>query len=74
MKRKVVSHKSLPARIPLISTAVLYLLLDKFHAPEWLWASIGTLWVLFLIGSVIAVFTQEPVELYPSKPKPKEEN
>ena len=64
MKRKVVSYKSLPAHIPLLSTAVIYLFLDKFHAPEWLWASVGTLWAIFFITCTVVVFAQESVDLF----------
>jgi hypothetical protein len=71
MKRKVISQKSLPVRIPLLSTAVLYLLLDKFSAPEWVWASVGTLWGLLCVTAVIMLFTQETVDMFPGQPKDK---
>jgi hypothetical protein len=34
--RKVIAQKNLPMRIPLWPTLTTWLLLDRFHAPEWL--------------------------------------
>ena len=71
MKRKVISHKSLPSRVPVMSAIVLYLLLDRLSAPEWVWASVGTLWGLMLVTSIVLLFTQEAVDMFPGQPKEK---
>lgn len=58
-KQKVISPKSLPARLPIWQTAVVWLLLDRFHAPGWVqgavWMLIGVFWVL----SAVSVFYLE---------------
>ena len=69
MKRKVVSFKSLPVRIPIWQTVVLYLMPSKFSAPEWVWASMWTLWGIVLICSVVLLLTQESVDLFPPEKK-----
>lgn len=74
---KVVSRKNLPAKLPIYSTAVAYLLLDKFHAADWVWGVIGTLYTLIWIICIVAIVKQEQVELFPKesesaqKAKPK---
>lgn len=42
-KRKVISPKCLPTRIPVVGLAVIYLLLDKWGIPGWAWGVYGTL-------------------------------
>jgi len=62
-KTPVLSFTSLPSRFPITGTAVVYLLLDKFHASGWVqgaaWTVVGALW----IGVFVSVFTEQKVEL-----------
>ena len=50
---KVISVKNLPARFPVLTTAVSYLYLDKYNAAGWVWGVVGTvlaiLWILVVI-------------------------
>lgn len=71
MKQKVISRKLLPAHIPVWPSVTLYLLLDKLSVPEWVWASVGTLWGLIVIMLIVAMITQESVDIF-SKPFSKE--
>lgn len=52
MKLTVVKSSNLPATPPVLSTAVTFLLLDRFHSPGWIWGMVGTLigilWILFV--------------------------
>ena len=69
MKHKVISYKSLPSHIPVVSFVVWCLLMDRLSLPAWVWASVGTVWGLILIGSTVLVFTQETVDLFPDQKK-----
>jgi hypothetical protein len=40
---RVIRLQSLPTRLPIISTAVLGLLLDRIDAPGWLWGALGVI-------------------------------
>jgi hypothetical protein len=53
MKRHVLPHSVLPTRLPLQTTALVYLLLDRFDPPGWTWGVVWTVMVLLWIGVVI---------------------
>lgn len=61
--RKVIDSSHLPLRWPLSSTAIAYLLLDKFHAPGWLWRALGLLFLIvwFIVG--VDIFTRLEIRL-----------
>jgi len=66
-KRKVISSKNTNIRPPLLLTAVTYLFLDKFDAPEWLWGALALffviLWIVFIADKTedVDIF-EEPKE------------
>lgn len=63
MKRKALDRKNLPCSLPTSSTAIAWLLLDRFSAPGWLWGVSLTLLAILWIASIYDVFTCEKVEL-----------
>jgi len=69
MKIKVIALKNLPTKVPVLSSAVIYLYMDKFNASPLIWGIVGTLWGLFLLLSIVAVCTQERVDLFKSQNK-----
>lgn len=48
-----------PASPPLLASVVLYMALDLYHAPGWLWGVIGTLMAFLWLGWGILRWTQE---------------
>lgn len=62
-KRKVISHKNLPARMPLSGTLVCFLALDRIGAPGWVWGIVGTLLVVVWWVYVMDVKDQVDVEI-----------
>jgi len=64
---KVIKYENLPARKPLLFTAVLYLFLDKFNAPGYVWGICGTLMLLFWIGYFAKLYKQEKVDIFKKK-------
>jgi hypothetical protein len=55
MKKDVISRKQLPTRgLPSVSTAVWLLVLDRLHAPGWVWGVAVTLLVLMWAGHIAA--------------------
>lgn len=56
-KKKVLSLKSLPAKLPITSTVTCALALYYWKAPEWLWGVFGILfafaWVTVIFNKVI---------------------
>ena len=61
---KVIPYKNLPGRIPIWSTAVVWLVLDRLAAPGWVWGICGTIWCFIWVFSVIAIHTQEQTDPY----------
>lgn len=62
-KHKVFDRKQLPAHLPLLSTMVAYLMLDKFNAVGWVWGCVGTVYAILWLGSIISLLTEEPIDL-----------
>ena len=63
MSTKVISAKNLPARLPIFSTAVFYLLMDNLNASPVAWGVGITLVVILWIVAIIAICTQEHVDV-----------
>lgn len=58
--KKVISVKNLPARFPVLLTAVAYLYLDKYNAPGWVWGVSGTvLAILWVITIIVKAYEQD---------------
>jgi hypothetical protein len=68
-KQKVLHPRNLPTRPPLTVTAVVWLLLDRLHAPGYavgaIWTFVGFLWVAFIVG----LFNEEMVDMWPKERK-----
>jgi hypothetical protein len=56
---KVIRYKDLPVRPPLTLTAVVYLLLDRFHAPAAAWGALGVLLFLVWIACIASIIKQQ---------------
>lgn len=64
---KVISYKNLPARAPILLTAVAYLYLDRYNAPGWVWGIVGTLMAFLWISYMLANYWQEQIDLRKEK-------
>ena len=63
-KPKVISYRNMPTGFPLVSTAVAWLLLDRFHAPGWVWAIIGTLFAIFWAICIYLMAVEKQVDIF----------
>lgn len=55
--RRVIAYKYLPGRLPWLGTAVVWLLLDRYHAPSWLIGALGALvWIVCIHGMLTQTF------------------
>jgi hypothetical protein len=66
-KRKVISKKNLPTNLPLVSSLVFWLVLDKLNAPGWAWGVVATLMIILWIVSIIDIFIREDFEILKDK-------
>lgn len=58
-KRFVLPADHCMTRPPLMSSVVLYMALDLYHAPGWLWGVMGTLMAILWIGWALVMWQQE---------------
>jgi hypothetical protein len=64
MKRTVISNKNLPISLPLSTTLVAWLVLDKLQAAGWIWGAVGIVFLALWIASVHDIITRKDVELF----------
>lgn len=57
--RRVIRLKDLPSRPPIFSTAVIWLLLDRFELPGWFHGVVWTLVALIWIAVIYAITTEK---------------
>ncbi len=62
--KKVLSEDNLPARLPLFQTLTLWLFLREIHAPQWVWGSLGVLFLVFWIGAVCNLIREDRVDIF----------
>lgn len=62
-KRNVISRKNLPTSSPVTFMAVLYLLLDKFNAPGWVWGAVGLLMLFIFIAWITSMVTDNQIDI-----------
>jgi hypothetical protein len=61
--RRVISPRQLPVRLPLGTTAWIYLLLDRWQASAFVWGLAVCCVTVLWIVSVVALWTQHTVRL-----------
>lgn len=70
MKKKVLALSCFPMRMPLFETATLFLVVDRFQSPEWVWGAVGVFVVLLWCAFIYDRVTTEEVDiLNPKKEK-----
>jgi hypothetical protein len=67
---KVIAMSNLPVRAPFWQVAVTYLLLDRFHAPQWIWGACGVIWAIGIIGYFAMRWREISVDIF-RKDEPK---
>lgn len=68
-KLRYISPKNLPPSLPILTTAVVYLLLDKFNASQLVWGIVITLLVIYWLSVLFAVITADLVDVLPKEEK-----
>ncbi len=63
MKKRVISPKNLPSKIPVYQALIVYLMLDKLNAADWVWGVMGTIMAVVIIGSLIEINKETKVEV-----------
>ena len=63
MSRTVIPWGQLPAQLPIQTTALAYLLLDRWSAAGWVWGVVGTVLALFWVAAGLRMWTDKPKPL-----------
>lgn len=66
--RQALSHKNQPAKISLVGALVIWLLLDKYQPPGWVWGVVMTLVGLVLLVQFVDAVTAKSVEIFAEDP------
>lgn len=67
--RKVIPLKCLPSRPPVFKTVVVWIALDHWHAPQWLYGAVGLLFILLWCAAIHGWATQEEVDIFKEEKK-----
>ncbi|WAX17184.1 hypothetical protein PF672P2_00047 [Parabacteroides phage PF672P2] len=62
-RKKVLSYKNLPAKLPTYQALVTFLACDVWNAPSWLYGVFGCFWAGIFLFSIIGFLNQEQVEI-----------
>jgi hypothetical protein len=62
-KRKVISRKNLPTRLPIWPTAIIWLLMDYYNASDITHGVVWTIWAILWIVVIVNFWTEEEKEV-----------
>jgi hypothetical protein len=63
-KRLVVASANLPTRLPVWSSLITWLVLDRVKAPGWVWGVCGTIFAIVWITSIVLLFVEKQEKLW----------
>jgi hypothetical protein len=63
-KRKVIKGSNLQKRSPIFSGMALFLFLERFNAPEWLYGVFGLLFVVWFVAWIYDMGATEDVDIF----------
>jgi hypothetical protein len=64
MKRKVVSIDNLPSQVPVFSSLTLWLALDHWHVPQWMYYALGIFIFIMCTSAIIKIKNQIEVNIF----------
>ena len=56
--------KNTPSKAPITFSLVLYLCMDKWNAPEWLWGVVGVIMIIIWIVILIDIYNDVRIDLF----------
>lgn len=63
-RKKVIDRKNLPVKFPIFQSAVIYIMLDYYGAPGWLWGVLITIYSLLWILAFISFVREIDVNIF----------
>jgi hypothetical protein len=69
MSRRVIKRSNIPTGLPLLTTGVSWLLMDRFRSslPAWSWGVYWTLLVFLWLIALYSLATETQVDILPKK-------
>ena len=64
-KRKVISWRQLPTRVPGViwTGLLLWMFLDRLKVRDWIWGAVATIWVIVLVSAIAAATSEESADV-----------
>jgi len=66
-KYKVIDRTNLPFRQPFYTLLLIWLALDRFSVPDWVWGSFGLFAVLVVSVWVLSFWREESTDIFKDK-------
>lgn len=61
--KKEIKLSNMPSRPPIVSTLAVYLAMDRWHAPGWIWGALGLLFLILWASEICGMFLRESVDV-----------
>jgi hypothetical protein len=61
---RVLKYSNLPTKLPIGSTAIAWLLLDRFKAPGWVWGAVGVIWLAIWAAAICQIWVEDRVDIF----------
>ena len=65
--RKVIHHNNFSRKFPLTFFLVVYLFLDKFKVPGYVWGIAGTVALIAFVGFITGLNEQQEIDIFEEK-------
>lgn len=67
--KRVIAYDNIPFRLPIGGTATVWLLMDRFNPPGWVWGAMAVLVAIWWVVWLYAITHQKEVNLFPKDPE-----
>jgi hypothetical protein len=61
---KVIKHKNLPAKLPISQTLTIFLAMDYWCAPDWMFGAVSFAAVVVWIACIYSIASNESIDLF----------
>jgi protein-S-isoprenylcysteine O-methyltransferase Ste14 len=65
--KKVIKRSNLPPKLPITGALVVYLCLDRWQAPGWLYGAFGAIFAVYFIVVLAMIWNEEEHDLLKNK-------
>lgn len=64
MKKRVIKPTNLSTKAPFMSALVVWLALDHWNAPDWVYGAFGVLYAILFINWIVSLITEKWIDIF----------